>query len=185
MCSAVLRTTHNHLYDRRDTEFVLHELGGIPKDDTVAIIDSCESFVDAWHHVDPLLDRSPPQLVPGSETADGRARVVSNPITKDFINAYREMGFAEMSELDLPFAVQCAAQFTLGGAASSNLLGYFVLTRCAADLLEAHGSPALKEEYLPKLRSAEWFGARWPRGSPTCHAARTLATPTRHCICAP
>ena len=76
--------------------------------------------------------------------------------------------------------MQCAAQFTLGGGASSNLVGYFVLTRCAADLLEAHGSAALKDAYLPQLRSAQFFGTMAlsePHAGSSLASIRTTATP--------
>ena len=49
--STLVRAGHNRLHDRRDTDFVLHELLGIEVDraDADAIVNSCESFCDAWH----------------------------------------------------------------------------------------------------------------------------------------
>ena len=177
--ASVVRASHHRLYDRRDTEFVLHELGSLERDETVTnVLNSCESFVEAWHHVDAILDKSPPQLVP--EASGTAPPVKSHPLTKDWIDAFRAHGFAELSELGLPFAVQCAAQLTLGGAASSNLVGYFVLTRCAADLLEAHGTAALKDRYLAPLRSADFFGTMAlsePQAGSSLSTIRTLATP--------
>ena len=83
-----------------------------------------------------------------------------------------------MGELGLPYVVQCAALFTLNTAFSSNPLGFFVLTRCAADLLEAHGDDVLKAEYLPRLRSGEWFGTMAlsePHAGSSLSSIRTLA----------
>mmetsp|Transcript_17247 Transcript_17247/g.39444 ORF Transcript_17247/g.39444 Transcript_17247/m.39444 type:complete len:97 (-) Transcript_17247:276-566(-) len=62
--AAAVRATHHRLYDRRDTEFVLHELGDTPREDARAILDACHAFSEKWHHVDPVLDKSPPRLVP-------------------------------------------------------------------------------------------------------------------------
>ena len=78
LCSAAtVRAEHNRFYDRRDTNFVLHELEKMPSEDAAAIIDSCEAFVNQWAHVDPFLDRNPPKMVPGAETSDGLAAVTS------------------------------------------------------------------------------------------------------------
>ena len=143
---AQIRAEHNRFYDRRETNFVLHELERIPDPDgdCAAVLDSCESFIDEWHHLDPLLDKTPPQLIPGG--AGGKNAAVTPEETKQLINAYKERGFVQLDALGLPFAVQCSAAFTLSGAFSSNPLGVFTLTRCAADLLEAHGSEALKDK---------------------------------------
>ena len=174
---STLRAGRTRLHDARDTEFVL-KLFGTATDDAAAILDSCERFVEDWHHVDGILDRNPPKLVPASESSTGRTSVKSHELTREWINAYKEQGFAQLSELGLPFTIQCAAQYTLGGAASSNLVGYFVLTRCAADLLEAHDC-SVKELYLPSLRSAEAFGTMAlsePHAGSSLSSIRTMAT---------
>jgi len=109
------------------------------RSEAMAVLDSSERFVADWAHVDPLLDQDPPTLVPGSETADGKAAVRVHPQTKALLHAYNARGFGQMSQLGLPFPVECGASFLLGCAFSSNAIGFAVLTRCAADLLEAHG----------------------------------------------
>ena len=178
--STLVRAGHNRLHDRRDTDFVLHELLGIEVDraDADAIVNSCESFCDAWHHVDPILDKHPPTMVP---SVDGQpARVQSHPLTKDWLDAYRQQGFAELASLGLPFPVVCAANYTLGASASSNLVGYFVLTRCAADLLEKHGSTVLADRYLAPLRSGESLGTMAlsePHAGSSLSTIRTMAMP--------
>ena len=60
---STLRAGRTRLHDARDTEFVL-KLFGTATDDAAAILDSCERFVEDWHHVDGILDRNPPKLVP-------------------------------------------------------------------------------------------------------------------------
>ena len=177
--SSCVRAEHGRFHDRRDTNFLLFEVECVSGDaDTFsAVLDSCEEFVADYHHIDPLLDRSPPTLV---KTADGRNGAATHPETKRLMAAYRERGFAQMGELGLPFPVQCAASFTLQGAFSSNALGIFVLTRCAADLLEAHGSEALRAQWLAPLRTAEWTGTMAlsePHAGSSLAEIRTIATP--------
>jgi alkylation response protein AidB-like acyl-CoA dehydrogenase len=166
---------------RRETNFVLYELEGIEDSDgdCAAVIDSIENFVADYHHLDPLLDKSPPILVPAAHS-NGRNAVVTPPETKELVAAFKERGFVQLGELGLPFAAQCSAAFTLCSAFSSNPFGVFTLTRCAADLLEAHGSDALKAEFLPKMRSAEWLGTMAlsePQAGSSLSAIRTIATP--------
>jgi alkylation response protein AidB-like acyl-CoA dehydrogenase len=166
---------------RSETNFVLHELEEIPDPDgdIAAVLDSCESFVADWHHLDPILDKSPPQLIPAASPG-GRNSVVTPDHTKALVAAYRERGFVQLNELGLPFAAQCAAEFTICGAFSSNPFGVFTLTRCAADLLEAHGSTALKSEFLPQLRTGEWMGTMAlsePQAGSSLAAVRTMAAP--------
>ena len=186
-----VRSEHCRFHDRRDTNFVLYELEGVPREDdgdAAAVIDSCEQFVAAWGHLDTIFDRNPPNLVPADQTEDGRAAVVCHSETQRFVDAFRESGFAQLDSLGLSFPVQCAALYTLNASFSSNILGLFVLTRCAADLLEAHGSPQLQEAYLPKLRSAEWTGTMAlsePHAGSSLAGIRTLAVPHESPCAAP
>jgi len=177
----IVRSTHNRLHDRRDAHFVLHEVEGVPRDDTYeAILDACDSFVAEWSHADAVLDRNPPALVPGTAADDGYNGVKSHPITMELVKAVREQGIAEISELGLPFSVQCAANTALCSGFSSNIFGLFTLTRCAADLLEAHGSEVLKERYLAQMRTSEWFGTMAlsePHAGSSLATIRTMATP--------
>ena len=180
--STRIRSEHTRFYDRRETNFVLHELEQIDDaaGDGAAVLDSCESFIDEWHHIDPILDKNPPQFVPADRRPDGRNAVVTPEETKSLIAAYKSRGFVQLPELGLPYALQCSAAFTLGGVFSSNPLGLFTLTRCAADLLAAHGCDALKQQYLPKLRSGEWMGTMAlsePQAGSSLAAIRTIATP--------
>jgi len=123
--------------------------------ETKRLLDSVEDFVEEWGPVDPALDQSPPKLITAE---DGSTAVEVHPETKRLLADYHARGFAEMEELGLPFSVQCAAQFLFGGAFPSNPLGFTVLTRCAADLLEAHGSESLKGEYLSDMRAGKVVG---------------------------
>ena len=157
LTAASVQDDVNRFHDRRTTDFIL-KMEGVTDSDSSEVLDSCETFVAAWAHVDPLLDKNPPVLVPGSQNPDGRSTVTTLAVTKKLCAAYRTQGFADLAALEIPFAVQCAAQYTLTSAFSSNVFGLFLLTRCAADLLEEHGSEALQEKYLSKMRSGEWFG---------------------------
>ena len=143
-----------------------------------AVLDSAESFVAEWAHVDPLLDREPPILRPAEESEDGRPTVAVHPLTRGLYDAFCERGFGQMAELGLSFPVQCAVNFILGGAFSSNPIGFAVLTRCAADLLEAHGSDALKRQYLAAMRAGDVIGTMAlsePHAGSSLAAIRTTA----------
>ena len=176
---AKVRDEHNRFHDRRDTDFLLHEVECVQGDaaDFAAILDSAETFVADWSHLDPVLDRSPPKMVAGDDGING---VVTPAESKQLVAAYREMGFAQLSELGVPFAVELCVAYTLNSAFSSNFLAHFILTRCAADLLEEHGCDALKDTYLERLRSAEWMGTMAlsePQAGSSLSTIRTLATP--------
>jgi alkylation response protein AidB-like acyl-CoA dehydrogenase len=172
----------NRFHDRRDVDFVLFEVEGMAyaesRAEALAVLDSVESLVAAWGHVDPVLDQEPPTLTPAAETADGKATVRVHPQTKALLRELCDRGFFQMGELGLPFPVQCAASFLLGCGFSSNPIGFAVLTRCAADLLEAHGTAALKEQYLKPMRAGEVFGTMAlsePQAGSSLAAIRTLA----------
>ena len=126
--SGTVRAGITRFHDRRDSEFVLHELVGVePAEEISAIFAACESFVETWQHADAILDRSPPQLIPGAETADGRAGVKSHPVTLEVVNAMREQGVAELSQLSLPLL--SSVQRRHGGERLLlELPGLFVLT---------------------------------------------------------
>lgn len=180
---STVRDEHNRFHDRRDIAFCLHEVEAdsvADKDALAAVLDMCEKYVEQHHHIDPILDQHGPTLIPASQTADGRATVTTHEQTKVFYKAFTEQGLPQLPEMGLSFAEQCAASFMLGGAFSSNAIGYFVLTRCAADLLEAHGSDELKQTYLAKLKSAEWMGTMAlsePQSGSSLAGIRTVATP--------
>lgn len=181
MSSGAVRAGISRFHDRRDSDFVLHEMVGVePAEEITGIFAACESFVETWQHADAILDRSPPQMIPAAESVDGRNMVKSHPITSEVVDAMREQGVAELSQLGLPFSVQCTASVMVASGFSSNLPGLFVLTRCAADLLEAHGSDDLKSRYLGQLRSGEYFGTMAlsePHAGSSLATIRTSATP--------
>lgn len=179
-----VRDEHNRWHDRRDTNFILREVEQIEHDQEALgqVLDVCDRFVGTWGYVDPLLDQNPPKLVPASETSDGRAAVTTHPLTHEAYRAYLAAGLPQLPEVGLTFAEQCAASFIIGANFSANLLGYFTLTRCAADLLEAHGSEALKSRYLPRMRSMEWTGTMAlsePQSGSSLAGITTVATPLR------
>ena len=179
MASAV-RPSHNRLHDRRDASFVLYELENVAFDEThLGILEACENFVEDWSHADATMDRNPPQLVPAANSGERNA-VRSHEVTHLVVEAAKERGVSQMSELGLPFSVECAAMSILASGFSSNIFGLFTLTRCAADLLDTHGSAALKEKYLHKMRSGEWFGTMAlsePHAGSSLAAIRSMATP--------
>jgi alkylation response protein AidB-like acyl-CoA dehydrogenase len=84
--------------------------------------------------------------------------VTTPPETKALLADFKARGFTELPSLGLSFPVQCGVNFLLYGAFTSNVLAFHVLTRCAADLLEAHGDETLKGRYLADMRRGDVFG---------------------------
>ena len=51
-CTAsTVRAEHSRFYDSRETRFILNELESVDCEDSEAILQSCEDFVDEWAHV--------------------------------------------------------------------------------------------------------------------------------------
>ena len=74
----------NHFAKQTDKTAQVERVGG-DAELHAAILDSCESFVGKWNHLDPAMDRTPPALVPGAQTVDGRNAVTSPPETHQLV----------------------------------------------------------------------------------------------------
>lgn len=180
-----LRAGITRFHDRRDVDFTLFEVEGAAAADedrqlAAQVLDSAEAFVRDWHHVDPFQDQNPPKLVPGDEAAGTKSRVITPPETKALLADFSARGFTELPSLGLPYPVQCGVNYMLFSAFSANVLGFHVLTRCAADLLEAHGSASLKDRYLADMRSGACFGTMAlsePHAGTSLAGITTLARP--------
>jgi len=119
------------------------------------LLDSAESFVSTWAHTDKLFDSSG---VPIYDVTTKSVKMSAD--SKKILDAYREAGFANMgsSGLGLPYVVQCAISSITSSAFTSQVLGHFVLTQCAGNLLLAHGSQELVDLYHEKLITGDYFG---------------------------
>jgi len=156
------------LFPLRDLDFLLWEvlsLGDLltadryaehDEDSVRGMLELARSIAaDVFAPVAPVLDAHEPELV------DGRVRL--HPAAKEALEAYLEAGFqtAGFAESDggmqLPYLVSMATN-VLFGAANTPLLVYTSLTQAAANLLVAHGSEALKAEWLPPMVEGRFFG---------------------------
>ncbi|GMH47420.1 hypothetical protein TrRE_jg5926 [Triparma retinervis] len=77
---------------------------------------------------------------------------------KEVLDAYSDGGFTAMHEMDLPFPSLTAVSAITGSAFTSGVLGHWVLTQCAANLLKAFGSPDLIAKYHEPLTDGRWTG---------------------------
>ena len=136
-----------------------------------------EMALDVFEPVAAAMDAEEPRLI------DGEVHV--HPAVKPCLDAFIEAGFAaaphkaEHGGLDVPFVVHQAI-FALFGAVNTPLLSYAGLTVAAAGLLEAHGSEALKEEWLEPLVEGRFFGTMAlsePDAGSSLADLRTVALP--------
>lgn len=179
------------LINRRDIDFILDDVLNIEtllqtehyeqydRSTIAAILDTANSIAEEnfWPHAASI----------DANEADFDGVNVSTPDeVKQGLNAYREAGLfpASFDEdaggMQLPWTVYQAmcSYFT---AASPSTFNYAFLTIANANMLNALGSPALKEKFLPKLVAGEWFGTMClseTQAGSSLADIRTKATPT-------
>ena len=179
------------LLNRRDLDFVLHELldlaslGNAPRyqgqDRTLydATLDAAARLAEekfAPHAKD--SDEHEPRLV------DGRVQLI--PAIKEAVDAYVEGGFMGMSmdaddggsQLPWTLAQACAAYFCAGNIAT---IAYPFITIAACNLLAKYGSPEHRAKYLGPLVEGRWFGTMVlsePQAGSSLADIRTRAVPT-------
>ena len=126
------------------------------------------------------MDEQPPRLV------DGRVRV--HPAMREIWPRMVELGLtcatrpAEVGGQQLPVMVAL-----LGGgylmAANAAAAGYVGLTGGAAHLVEAFGSPAVRDAFLPHMYGGDWTGTMAltePQAGSSLADVRARARPTAH-----
>lgn len=178
------------IVNRRDLNFLMYETLGLDEilkseryadydDDAVeAMLDLAQTIAEEKFLPSAgLLDANEPEFV------DGKVRLI--PEVADAIDAYREAGFctsaydAEIGGMQLPWLVDNAVK-GMFSCANGAINSYLFLTQGVANMLEAHGSEALKDRYLPQLVSGEWFGTMClsePQAGSSLADIRTKAEP--------
>ena len=169
-CNAnqILCSTMSTIVNRRDLDFLLYEtlgLGELLEDERFAdydkeaidaIFDVSQSIAeDVFQPFAAKLDANEPEFV------DGKVEII--PEVGEALNAYKEAGLfmtgydTDIGGMQLPWMAHQAvnAMFVCANTSVSN---YAFLTQGAANMLNACGSPALKDKYLPKMLEGEWFG---------------------------
>ena len=176
--------------NRRDLDFLLYEVFGadrLAKRPRYAMHDrvSFDAVIDlafrlADEHLQPHAARAD---VEEPFVADGK--VVQIPETSAALEQLREAGFfaatfdEELGGMQLPFTVgqACAALFK---GANVSTTGYLLLTRAAANLLEAHGTEEQKQRYMAPMNEGRFFGTMClsePDVGSSLADIRTRATP--------
>ncbi len=156
------------IVNRRDLDFLLYETLGLDellqaprfadydRDAIGAIFDLSQSIAeDVFQPFAAKLDANEPEYV------DGKVEMI--PEVRDALDAYKEAGLfttaydADIGGMQLPWMAHQAlnAMFVCANTSVSN---YVFLTQGAANMLNACGSQALKQTFLPKMRDGEWFG---------------------------
>jgi butyryl-CoA dehydrogenase len=125
------------------------------------------------------LDAEPPRLV------DGRVRV--HPRLREIYPQLVALGLpaatrpAEVGGQQLPMTVAALAHAYLM-AGNLSAVGYVGLTAAAAHLVEAFGSPSLKERFMTRMYAGEWTGTMAltePHAGSSLADVATRATPTK------
>ncbi len=178
------------LVDLRSQHFLLNEVIDLPgllqlpafaehaEDSVAAVLDAahtlaCEVFLPQATEA----DREEPRFVDGQVLLPASTRVVTR--------AYADGGFnaaaapTEHGGLGLPYTVALAAD-GLFMAANTAAAGYGLLTRGAAHLLLAHGSPEQIRRYAEPLLAGRFFGTMClsePQAGSSLGDIRTRAIP--------
>jgi butyryl-CoA dehydrogenase len=180
------------IVDRRDLDFVLFELLGVERllerprfaaYDRGAIrqmLDTAQQIAEAkFLPCAAEVDADEPAFV------DGKVRMPA--ATGEALRAFAEAGFfalpfpEEAGGLQAPWFLHTAVGglFTCANTAVSN---YAFLTVAAANLLNAFGSDALRETFLPPMLEGRWFGTMClsePQTGSSLADIRTTATPAQ------
>ncbi len=175
---------------RRDLQFLLYEMldaGGLAQRDRYAMHDrvSFDAVIDlAFRLADEQLQpHAAKSDVEEPHVVDGK--VVQIPETGAALVQLRDAGFfastvsEDLGGMQLPFTIgqACAALFK---GANVSTTGYLLLTRAAANLLEAHGTEDQKRRYMMPMNEGRFFGTMClsePDVGSSLADIRTRATP--------
>lgn len=180
----------SQIVNRRDLDFILYELLDLDsilqheryqeydRDAVEAILDLSQSLgEDVLAPFAAKLDANEPKFVAGG--------VESIPEVKQALLALQEAGLFstcfdyDLGGMQLPWLVHQAAAGIIT-CANGPVVGYAFLTQGAANMLAACGSQELKDKYLPKMISGDWFGTMClsePQAGSSLSDIRTKAEP--------
>jgi alkylation response protein AidB-like acyl-CoA dehydrogenase len=161
-------TTASPLIDRRNIDFLLHDVLGIDALSRLSRFSahSGETFaaaIDLAHRlaVEKFLPHNRMADIQEPELIGDRVRVIDE--TKAALDAYVGAGFIAASAdetqggMQLPYAISllCDGMFMGANAGSS---GYALLSKAAANLLAAHGCDEQKQRYMLPMLAGRYFG---------------------------
>jgi butyryl-CoA dehydrogenase len=178
------------IVNRRDLDFLMYETLGLDellqhpryseydRESIDAILDLSQQLgEDVFLPFAAKLDANEPKFVDG--------KVESIPEVKHALDAYKEAGLfatcydTELGGMQLPWIVHQALNGIIS-CANGPVLSYAFLTQGAANMLAACGSQELKDKFLPKMMSGEWFGTMClsePQAGSSLADIRTKAEP--------
>lgn len=178
------------IVNRRDLDFLMYEtlnLEGLlqhpryseyDRESIGAILDLSQQLAeDVFLPFAAKLDANEPKFVDG--------KVESIPEVKQALDAYKEAGLfatgydTELGGMQLPWVVHQALNGIIT-CANGPALGYAFLTQGAANMLAACGSQELKDKFLPRMISGDWFGTMClsePQAGSSLADIRTKAEP--------
>ena len=177
-------------FDRRDLDFLLHEVEGVAalcrhprfaehsRETFDATLDAAAELAMAkFANHNRASDVDEPRLI------DGRVEIL--PAVKQALDAYAEAGFsalladAEEGGMQLPYtvALACDAMFASANVATA---GYALLARGVANLLQAHATPAQCARYRTPILQGRFLGTMClsePQAGSSLGDIRTRAEP--------
>jgi butyryl-CoA dehydrogenase len=181
----------NPLFDDRDVRFVLYDVLGADK--------LCELPYFADHspqtfdlYLKAARDLARNEVFPSYKPMDEHpahyqdGRVHTHPIMVELWPKIVELGVlnasrpAEVGGQQVPMVVHSAACAYLM-AANLSAFGYAMLTTGSAHLIEAFGSPELKQKYMDRMYEGRWTGTMAltePQAGSSLADVQTRATPT-------
>jgi len=175
---------------RRDLDFLLHELldldrlfataryDGLDRPMVTGLLDTAQAIAE--QHYLPLaasLDANEPRFV------DGRAEIM--PEVGEALRAYADAGLiaagfdTDAGGLQLPYTVTVAMN-GMFNAANIGIANYAMLTTANANMLNAFGTDAQKQVFLPPMLEGRWLGTMClsePQAGSSLSDIRTQAHP--------
>ncbi len=179
------------IVNRRDLDFYLYEMfdletllgtqryGDYDRETIGAVLDSAQQIAEeAFYPFAQKLDENEPRFVDG--------KVVLIPEVAAALEAYADAGFvaAGFSSEDGGMQLPWLAYHMMNGmftCANTSAMSYMFLTTANANMLNACGSDALKQKFLPPMLEGRWFGTMClseTQAGSSLADIRTMATPT-------
>lgn len=156
------------IVNRRDLDFIMYEAlqleelfeseryGEYDREAIDAILDLAQSLAEEkFQPFASHLDQNEPKYV------DGKVELIAQ--VKEALDAYKDAGLfttsydADIGGMQLPWIVHQALN-SMFVTANTSVSNYAFLTQGATNMLNVCGSEALKEKFMPKMVSGDWYG---------------------------
>jgi butyryl-CoA dehydrogenase len=178
------------IVDPRNLDFVLYELLAIQQLTRYPRFashtrETFDAAIDLAHQLalEQFLPHNRKSDAEEPHVVDGRVRVI--PEVRTALSAYLEAGFIAMladesaGGMQLPYTLSLACDMLFYGANVATS-GYVLLSKGAANLLEAHGSEEQKQRWMRPIHEGRYFGTMClsePQAGSSLADIRTVAHP--------